>query len=226
MQLSDIHHGLYMRLEEVERAVELANRLEPDLVALTGDFVTNSRKYIAPVARALGRLRARLGCYAVLGNHDHRVGADSVAAALEAHGMEVLRNRYVRLRRNGSSLVVAGVDDVGYGEDNLRLALEGAMAEQPTVLLAHNPAVLPRAAACGVDLVLSGHTHGGQLDAPRLRSAIGLRVPLRFRHGLEQVGATQLYISRGLGTVVLPLRVRCPAEIPVLHLRAPEPPVA
>jgi len=223
VQLSDIHHGLYTRLEEVEKAVELANRLEPDLVALTGDFVTNSRKYIAPVAEALGRLRARHGCYAVLGNHDHRVGADAVAAALQARGIEVLRNRHVRLRRNGSSLIVAGVDDVGYGEDNLRLALEGAMADSPTVLLSHNPAVLPRAAACGVDLVLSGHTHGGQVDAPRLRTLMGrrgLRLPLRWRQGLEQAGATQLYISRGIGTVVLPLRLRCPAEIPVLHLQA------
>jgi len=80
--------------------------------------------------------------------------------------------------------------------------------------------VLPGAAACGVDLVLSGHTHGGQMDAPRLRSAMRLRVPQRFRHGWEQVGGTQLYISRGIGTVVFPFRLRCPAEIPVLHLQA------
>ncbi|MBI4466308.1 MAG: metallophosphoesterase [Acidobacteria bacterium] len=222
VQLSDIHHGLYTRLDEVERAVELANRLEPDLVALTGDFVTNSPNYIAPVARALGRLRAGLGCFAVLGNHDHRVGANRVAWALEAHGIEVLRNRHVRLRRNGSSLTVAGVDDFSYGADDLRRALRGAIADTPTILLSHNPALLLQAAACGVDLVLSGHTHGGQVDAPRLRSFIGrrgLQVPLRFRHGWEQSGATQLYISRGIGTVVLPIRLRCPAEIPVLTLQ-------
>lgn len=226
VQLSDIHHGLYTRLEVVEQAVELANRLEPDVVALTGDFVTNSRSYIGPVARTLGRLQARLGVFAVLGNHDHRVGADAVTAALEHHGVPVLRNRHVRLRRNGSSLIVAGVDDVGYGEDDLRLALLGADPDSPAVLLCHNPALLPLAAVHGVDLVLSGHTHGGQVDAPRLRSFMrlrGLRVPWRFRHGWDQVGATQIYISRGIGTVVLPLRLRCPAEIPVLRLQAGPP---
>lgn len=223
LQLSDIHHGLYTRLEEVERAVELANRLEPDLVALTGDFVSNSRRYIRPVARALSRLQARLGLFAVLGNHDHRVGADAVTAALEERGIEVLRNCHVELRRNGSCLTLAGVDDFGYRADNLRHALRGAIAESPTVLLSHNPAVLPQAAACGVDLVLSGHTHGGQMDAPRLRTYMrgrGLRVPLRFRQGWDEIGGTQIYISRGLGTVVVPLRLRCPAEIPVFRLQS------
>lgn len=223
VQLSDIHHGLYTRLEVVERAVALTNRLEPDLVALTGDFVSNSPKYIGPVARALGRLRARLGTFAVLGNHDYRVGADAVAAALEDHGIEVLRNRLVRLQRNGASLALAGVDDVGYGEDNLRLALRGAYADCLTILLCHNPALFPRAVACGVDLVLSGHTHGGQVDLPRLRSAArarGLRIPSRFRYGWDRSGETQIYISRGIGTVVVPLRLRCPPEIPVLRLQA------
>jgi predicted MPP superfamily phosphohydrolase len=118
VQLSDIHHGLYMRLGEVERAVELANKHHPDLVALTGDFVTNSPNYILPAARALGHLRARLGVFAVLGNHDHRVGADAVEAALEGNGITVLRNRHVRMPQNGSGLIVAGIDDLGYNVDD------------------------------------------------------------------------------------------------------------
>lgn len=219
VQLSDIHHGLYTRLEEVEKAVALANRLEPDLVVLTGDFVSNSRHYIAPVARALGALQPPLGAFAVLGNHDYRVGAERVAAALERHAIRVLRNQHVRLCRNGSSLILAGVDDFNYGEDNLRLALRAAEPDSPWVLLSHNPAILPQAAASGVDLVLAGHTHGGQVVLPRLRS---FRRPgkLRFRHGWGQVGSTQIFISRGIGTVVLPLRVQCPAEIPLLRLHA------
>ena len=223
VHLSDIHHGLYMPLEQVERAVELANSLEPDLVALTGDFVTNSPNYVAPVAATLGKLRARRGVFAVLGNHDFRVGADWVTAALERNGIEVLRNRHVRLGSNGSSVVLAGVDDHGYGQADVRAALRGAQDVPCAVLLSHNPAVLPLAALHGVDLVLSGHTHGGQMDLPRVRRFIhrrGLRVPIRFRHGWDQVGDTQIYISRGIGTVVVPLRLRCPAEIPVLRLEA------
>ncbi len=223
VQLSDIHHGLYTRFEEVERAVELANSLSPDLVALTGDFVSNSPNYIAPVAQALGRLRASLGVFAVLGNHDHRVGADAMAAALEENGIRVLRNQHVALRRNGSGVSLAGVDDLGYNEDDLRLALLGTNPDWPAILLCHNPAVLPLAAARGVDLVLAGHTHGGQVDLPRLRSfalARGMRLPRQIRYGWDRAGETQIYISRGIGTVVVPVRWRCPAEIPVLHLHA------
>ncbi len=219
--LSDIHHGLYTKLEEVERAVELVNRMEPDLVALTGDFVSNSPNYIRPVARALGKLRAKEGVFAVLGNHDYRVGAECVSAALEANGVEVLRNRHVTLARNGSRLTLAGVDDLRYNADDLRRALRGAAPDAPTILLCHNPAVLPLAAARGIDLVLAGHTHGGQVDAPRLRallSAHGVRLP--WAHGLDRVGETQIYISRGIGTVLVPVRLRCPAEIPVLRLEA------
>lgn len=223
VQLSDIHHGLYMSLEEVDRTVEVANGLKPDLVALTGDFVTNSPNYIAPVARALGRLHAPLGIYAVLGNHDHRVGADAIEAALSAHDITVLRNRHVAVRRNGCGVTVAGVDDLGYREHDLRLALLGANPDWPTILLCHNPAVLPLAAASGVDLVVAGHTHGGQVDLPRLRSfarARGMALPMRLRHGWDRACETQIYISRGIGTVVVPVRWRCPAEIPLLRLQA------
>jgi len=226
VQLTDIHHGLYTSLEEVERAVEVANELEPDLVALTGDFVTNSPNYIAPVARALARLRAPLGVFAVLGNHDYRVGADAVEAALDASGIAVLRNRNVVLRRNGCGVTIAGVDDLGYREHDLRLALLGADPDWPTILLCHNPAVLPLAAARGVDLVLSGHTHGGQVDLPRLRSFAstrGVHVPMRLRHGWDRSCDTQIFISRGIGTVVVPVRWRCPAEIPLLLLQSAAP---
>jgi predicted MPP superfamily phosphohydrolase len=222
VQLTDIHHGLYMPLEQVERAVDLANSLEPDLVVLTGDFVTNSPNYVSPVAAALGN-SARAGELCRARQSRLPRGADGVTAALERNGIEVLRNRHVRLGSNGSTVVLAGVDDLGYGQADVRAALRGASDVPCVVLLSHNPAVLPWAALHGVDLVLSGHTHGGQMDLPRVRRFIhrrGLRVPIRFRHGWDQVGDTQIYISRGIGTVVVPLRLRCPAEIPVLRLEA------
>jgi len=219
VQLSDIHHGLYVSRERVVQAVELANRLQPDLVALTGDFVSNSRHFIAPVAEILGRLRARLGSFAVLGNHDYRVDAERVAAALYRQGIEVLRNRHLRVECGGATLFVAGVDDIGDAEDQLRETMRGISSKASTILLCHNPAILPHAAAYGIDLVLSGHTHGGQVGLRRLRAFArrrGLRLPLTY--GWHKLNGTQIYISRGLGTVILPIRLRCPAEIVLLNL--------
>ncbi len=221
VHLSDIHHGLYTRLNQVEQVVEIANNFHPDLVALTGDFVSNSRNYVVPVAKALGSLKARLGVFAVLGNHDYRVGADAMTQALEQNGISVLRNRHVQLGANGTRLAVAGVDDFGYGEADLQAALRSVPDEMPVFLLSHNPALAPLAATFAVDLVLSGHTHGGQMGLHRLHSAARRRgVSVPFRHGMEQCGDTQVYISRGIGTVVLPLRVKCPPEIPVLRLES------
>src|SRR5262249_47302179 len=141
VQLSDIHHGLYMPLQAVERAVEAANALQPDVAALTGDFVTFSREYVAPVARSLSRLRASLGIFAVLGNHDFRVGADLVTSELCRNGLQVLRNSHALLSRGEQHLLLAGVDDLWYGCD-LPRAVRGAPGSGPRILLSHNPAIL------------------------------------------------------------------------------------
>lgn len=219
VQLSDIHHGLYLPLQALMDAVEMANRLHPDLVALTGDFVTYSRAYIEPAAAILGMLRARFGTFAVLGNHDFRVGADSIARALRRERIHVLRNRQATLHLDGDALHIAGIDDLGYGAD-LHRAVHRIPRGASTILLAHNPAIIPHAARHGIGLVLSGHTHGGQLNLPLVGSIFG-RSPnaLRFKSGWDRLGPTQIYVSRGIGTVVLPLRVRCPAEIPHLELQ-------
>ena len=220
VQLSDIHHGLFLPLHVVIEAVELTNQLEPDLVALTGDFVTYSRAYIEPVAAVLGRLRARYGVFAVLGNHDYRVGADHLARVLRRERIEVLRNRHAALRRRGEALYVAGIDDVDYGAD-LPRALRGIPPATPTVLLAHNPRIIRRAARSGVSLVLSGHTHGGQVNLPLVGTIYGRSSEdMRFKIGWDRLGPTQIYVSRGIGTVVLPVRVRCPAEIPHMELQS------
>lgn len=222
VHLTDIHHGLYLPLEAVEHAVAIANRLEPDVVALTGDFVTFSPAYIEPVARVLGGLRARHGAFAVLGNHDFRVSAARIARALAREGVHVLRNQHTVLRRRGAPLYLAGVDDLHYHAD-LGRALRGIPAGAATVLLSHNPGIIGRAAAAGVGLVLSGHTHGGQVNLPLVGSIYG-RSPrrLRFKCGWDRLGGTQIYVSRGIGTVVVPLRYRCPAEIPHLSLAPQE----
>lgn len=218
VQISDIHHGLFLPQEWLSEAVRQANRLNPDVIALTGDFVTYSRRMIEPAAELLGRLRARFGVYAVLGNHDFRVDADAVTAALRRQHIDVLRNRHVSLRLGSESLYLAGVDDYGYGAD-LRRAIRGVPADAATVLLAHNPRVIRLASRNGVSLVLSGHTHGGQVNIPLLGTVYG-RSPerLRYKIGWDRMGKTQIYVSRGIGTIVLPWRLRCPAEITHLEL--------
>lgn len=228
VQLSDIHHGLYLPLQAVMDAVELANRLEPDIAVLTGDFITYSRAYIQPVAETLARLRARLGIYAVLGNHDFRVSADAVTRALRRHGIHVLRNQHTVVRAGGNPLLLAGIDDLHYGAD-LSRALRHVPFGATSLLLSHHPGIVRQAARAGVGLVLSGHTHGGQVRLPvggnGSSSYGGNRANShpnpagrRFVAGLDALGDTQIYVSRGIGTVVVPVRYRCPAEIPVFHL--------
>ena len=218
VQISDIHHGLFLPKEWLSDAVKKANRLKPDIIALTGDYVTYSRRNIGPAAEILGRLRARFGVYAVLGNHDFRVDADAVTSALRSQHIDVLRNRHVDLRLGGESLYLAGVDDYGYGAD-LRRAVKGIPSEAARVLLAHNPRIIHLASRHGVSLVLSGHTHGGQVNIPLLGTVYGKSPErLRYKIGWDRMGATQIYVSRGIGTIVLPCRLRCPAEITHLEL--------
>ncbi|MGH9355199.1 MAG: metallophosphoesterase [Terriglobia bacterium] len=219
VHLSDIHLSLYTPIEEVQRVVELANRLRPDVVALTGDYVTLSPTYIWPAARMLGRLRARYGVFAVLGNHDFRVDADEVTRALRAQRIRVLRNSHHALRAGGDALWLVGVDDLWFSSDDLPAAMQSIPASDPKILLCHNPGGIGPAAQLGVDLMLSGHTHGGQVRLPLLRSLYRSKPGERFVAGWNQLGATQIYVSRGIGKVVVPVRVACPPEITCLSLR-------
>ncbi len=218
VQLSDIHHGPFTSRAQIERAVEVANSLQPDIVALTGDYVSHERAYVQPCAEMLGRLRARRGVYAVLGNHDNWVDAELVTDLFRAEGIRVLKNEGLRFEDRGASFWLAGVDDTMVGLEDLPLALAGALDEELKLLLAHNPIILRRAARAGVDLVLSGHTHGGQVAWRNERSASG-RVRRRILRGLARRGETQIYVTRGLGTVVLPVRYGCPPEVTLLTLR-------
>jgi predicted MPP superfamily phosphohydrolase len=218
VQISDIHHGLFLPETWLAEAVQQTNRLRADVVVLTGDFVSYSRANIEPAAEILSRLRARYGVLAVLGNHDFRVGAEAVTSALRRKRIEVLRNQHTTIQFGGSSLYVAGVDDYGYGAD-VRRAVRGIPRGAATILLAHNPRIISLASRNGVSLVLSGHTHGGQVNIPILGTVYG-RSPerLRYKMGWDRLGATQIYVSRGIGTIVLPWRLRCPAEITHLEL--------
>jgi hypothetical protein len=220
VQLTDLHHSLFTPLEDIQRAVHLANLLRPDVVALTGDYVTLSRAHIWPVARALGKLRARLGVFAVLGNHDFRVDPDGITRALRSQHIRVLRNAHCALGASRASLWIVGVDDLWWGADDLQAAMRSVPARDPKVLLCHNPLGIRMAAARGIDFVLSGHTHGGQVHLPVVGSVYGRsKFGERFVEGWNQLDGTQIYVSRGIGKVLLPLRFGCPPEIACLRLR-------
>jgi predicted MPP superfamily phosphohydrolase len=219
VHLSDIHLSLYTPIEEVQRVVDLANSEHPDLIALTGDYVTFSPSYIWPAARALGRLRARMGIFAVLGNHDFRVSADEMTRALRAQRIRVLRNSHYPLRSGRGTLWLVGVDDLWGAFEDLQGAMHSVPAQDPKILLCHNPLAIGRASRLGIDLMLSGHTHGGQVRLPLIRSFYRSKFGERFVEGWNQLGDTQIYISRGIGKVVLPVRLACPPEITCLCLR-------
>ncbi|HEV2704272.1 MAG TPA: metallophosphoesterase [Pyrinomonadaceae bacterium] len=219
VQLSDIHHSPFTGREQVERAVEVANSLEPDIIALTGDYVSHEREYAAPCAEMLGRLKARCGVYAVLGNHDNWVDAALITDLFRAEGIRMLVNEGMRFEHKGASFWLAGVDDTMVGLEDLPLALAGSSADEMKLLLAHNPVILRRAARAGVDLVLAGHTHGGQVTWRSEASPSG-RVRRRILRGLARHGETQIYVTRGLGTVVLPVRYGCLPEVSFLQLRS------
>ena len=221
VHLSDLHHSPLTGREQVERAVEVANGLKPDVVALTGDYVSHEREYAEPCAEMLGRLRARCGVYAVLGNHDNWVDAKLITDLFTAEGIRVLVNEGMRFEDRGASFWLAGVDDTMVGLEDLPLALAGSRENELKLLLAHNPVILRRAARAGVDLVLSGHTHGGQVTWRSERSASG-RARRRILRGLGRHGNTQIYVTRGIGTVVLPVRYGCLPEVSLLELRRSE----
>ena len=225
VQISDVHHSSFLAEDRIYDATRRANALDADIVVLTGDYISHSRDYIAGCARALGTLRARSGVYAVLGNHDHWTDGPMMAASLAGQGIRVLSNESVALTRGESKIWLAGVDDMMVEHDDLPAALEGTDRNETRILLCHNPTIIREAARAGVDLVLSGHTHGGQInwrllvgrdDQPVAR---WLRRPSRrLMRGHAQLGDTHLYVNRGLGTVVVPLRYGCPPEISLLEL--------
>ena len=217
IHLSDIHHSPFTSLEHISRAVEIANELKPDMFVLTGDFVSHEREYIAPMAKAMGRLEAEFGTFACLGNHDHRTDAPMVTDNLRAENIRVLINEGFRFTARGASFWLCGVDDYTVGRPDLRSALRGSFPDEMKMLLAHNPKTLYRAARASVDLMLSGHTHGGQV---RLRDEEKKILPRRkFASGLYRRKETQVYITRGIGTVVLPVRFGCPPEVSLIELK-------
>jgi uncharacterized protein len=217
VHLSDIHHSPFTSLEHIARAVKIANDLKPDMFVLTGDYVSHETEYIEPVARVLGDLKSEFGTFACLGNHDHWTDAEMVTNTFRTANINVLINEGFRFTARDASVWLCGVDDYMVGKTDLRAALRGSFPDEMKLLLAHNPQILRQAARFGVDLILSGHTHGGQI---KIRDEEKRILPRRkLKNGLHRRKETQIYITRGIGTVVLPVRFGCPPEISLIELK-------
>lgn len=219
VHLSDIHHSPFTDLQHIRNAVEISNDLEPDMFVLTGDYVSHEPEYIAPMAEVLGGLESEFGTHACLGNHDHWTDAEAVTVSLREEGINVLVNEGMRFTAKESSFWLCGVDDHMAGKTDVPSALKGSFPDEMKLLLAHNPVIIRQAARQRVDLMLSGHTHGGQV---KIREKEKKRLVRRRRltSGLHQRRHTQIYITRGIGTVVLPVRYQCPPEISLIELKS------
>jgi predicted MPP superfamily phosphohydrolase len=221
VHITDLHVGHWLTAERLAGAIQLVNEQAPDLVAITGDFVSYVLDPIADdLVTALRQLRPRDAVVAVLGNHDHWLDAGRVRQILRESGVIELENDVYLVRRGEACLAIAGVDDVMVGKARLDVVLEKLTDSGAAVLLAHEPDFADVSAATGrFGLQLSGHTHGGQIVLPGYGPIA--REPLfkRYPIGRYQVGSMVQYTNRGLGTHVLRLRVNCPPEITVITLK-------
>ena len=229
-QLSDFHYEGHFSVVPIRKAVESVHRLRPDLIVLTGDFVTvpvlertplmvRALSMAAPCAEVLQELQAPLGRFAVLGNHDGELGGARIAGTLRDHGIPVLRNQAVPLERGASRLWVVGIDDVLRGEPDLGAAIEKIPANEATILLAHEPDFADESSLRPIDLQLSGHSHGGQIWIPGIGAPWLPPLSRKYPRGMYKVGNLTLYTNIGIGTIHAPIRINCPPEITLITLR-------
>jgi predicted MPP superfamily phosphohydrolase len=226
-QVTDVHHSAYVSLEHIRQAVQVLKAEAPDLVVLTGDFVSlpegsRSAVYAEPCARALADLHGSVGSFAVLGNHDHHVAPDRVTGALQAAGFTVLLNEARPIERHGHRLWICGTDDALVRRADFARATEAVAAGEPAILLAHEPDVADAAAKHSFLLQLAGHSHGGQVRLPLVGAPVLPRLGRKYPAGLYRIGAMQLYTSRGLGLIAPAVRLNCPPEITLITLRSPQ----
>lgn len=221
--LTDLHHGYFISREYISRTVRLTNALQPDLILLAGDYIHDDPKFIAPVMEELGALHAPLGVFAVQGNRDIWVNRMLVSKEIAGNGIVELTNKGVSLESGGGRIWLCGIDDCNKGKPDTVSAMKGASAGDFALSLTHNPHYADFLDDPRVGLVLSGHTHGGQIDLPLLGRPF---IPLgceKYPCGLIQGPHNKVFISTGIGAVFPPLRFRCPPEIALLTLQTASP---
>lgn len=218
-QLSDIHLYPFTQAKQVRTAAILIAGLQPDLIALTGDYVLQEAEAIFDLAPLLASMDARYGIFASLGNHDLWTNAAVVRSGLEAAGIPVLINAGLALTIGADTLYVAGLDDGWSGKPDLRAALDKRPAGAPTVVLMHEPDLADTfSQESRVTLQLSGHSHGGQVRLPGIGAPVLPPFGRKYDQGLYRVGDTWLYTNRGLGVISPAIRINCPPEITLFTL--------
>lgn len=211
--ITDTHYSAFTSLPLIEQAVDLLQREAPDLILLGGDYVTDrDRRYIADAATPFARLDAPHGVFGVLGNHDD---ATQMPRALRRAGVTVLNDARMRLSIRGRTIDLLGLDYWTRRPSTVAGLVKGRAPF--TIMLAHDPRRVYEAAALNIPLVLSGHTHGGQVSLPLIGAPAARKFPVAA--GTARVGSTSLFVSRGVGTVLLPCRIDCPPEVAVVTLQ-------
>ncbi len=232
--LSDVHAGPFMDVDEMKHIVQIVNDLKSDIIVMPGDFVTSDPNEIEPFAEAMASLKAPYGVYACTGNHDYYAGIDLVSRGVEDIGFKLLRNENTALTIDGQSLYFIGVDDsdassIKYYVDgkpapHIEAAWQGIPHNAATILLCHKPYMFEDFAKTNTGLMLAGHTHGGQIVLGRIGRTVmtfstlasqyvdGLYLPEHLK------SKTQMYVSRGIGVVGVPIRINCPPEITKITL--------
>lgn len=229
--LADTHHGQMNPLDYLEHVVEMTNALQPDLILLGGDYVEHhhsytqrgsQRRYVVPGVAVLSKLRAPMGRYAVLGNHDYLVDPALTRRALAEHGLTEITNTGVWLERGGARLRLCGVDDWGRGRPMILPALGDMTAADAAIIVTHNPDFVEYVRDPRADLFLSGHTHGGQVVLPIIGAPVtASKFGQKYVQGLRRAPHARVFVTRGVGTTGMPIRFACPPEVVLITLRTP-----
>lgn len=217
--LTDIHHGPYFSLARVKNAVVTTNRLQPDIILLGGDYVFEDAQYIVPCFSELAKLEATIAAFGVLGNHDHWQDAVLTSKSMVEAGIEWVNNSAVWVERDGQRIKIGGVGDLWEGSQDIAPTIADVTEEDFVILVSHNPDYVEMMATRKVDLVFSGHTHGGQVTffglwAPFVPSLYGQK----YRTGTVNTGFTTVIISNGVGTITPPIRFFARPEIVLVQL--------
>jgi hypothetical protein len=217
--ISDVHVGMYMLEDDMLKYTQAINNLKPDVIFIPGDFITSRTDEILPFVRSFSGLKSKHGIYTCLGNHDFFGDPDTITEKVRGMGMKVLRNETEELEIDGARLILSGVDD-GRHANFKKVSYEAASLNTTRILLCHKPYYFDSAVAGKFDIMLSGHTHGGQIV---LFDFLGVKLTpaalaSQYVSGKYHRGNSVLYVSRGIGTVGLPVRINCPPEITLFTL--------